>query len=224
MNKLHAENQVLILKTVDKNMQGSRKFQYPEAGLVECDNWTGRPGGNTGGLFGQLWGGGKYCLLSFEASARWLVIAVNPADVVEFDNKCKFHKGTVLNLPKDRETATAYMYKYGDKNVPVHGLILSAGDNKNIIAGDRAKISSGNGATVTAGGGSTITGGDGSKIIAGDGSKIIAGKESTIFTGDESEITAGDKSEITAGDWAKITTGERSKISAGIHSRIAKTM
>ena len=99
---------VLVLRTCDALMRSHGGFVWPESGPVECKDW--KPVAECGnGLHGLLWGEGDGKLLNWDESAKWLVVEVAAADVVEIDKlKCKFPRGVVVFCGKG-DAAAAYL-------------------------------------------------------------------------------------------------------------------
>lgn len=98
----------LILRTCDANRLAHGGFEWPESGPVECSDWRATVAcGN--GLHGLLWGEGDGGLVNWAKSAKWLVVLVKRADVIEIDaQKCKFPRGEVV-FCGDRFGAVTYM-------------------------------------------------------------------------------------------------------------------
>ncbi|KAF0156324.1 MAG: phage related protein Gp53, partial [Elusimicrobia bacterium] len=102
----NADGKVLVLKCIEANgTSHDGAFRWPESGPVECPDWDSAPrcpddNGKGGGLFGWAWGigvgDGKDP--SYLPTARWLVVACDPADVVlvKDASKVKFRRGEVV--------------------------------------------------------------------------------------------------------------------------------
>mgnify|MGYP000906889707 CR=1 FL=1 len=118
-------------------------FRWPEAGEVAAPDWS--PAAGCGrGLHGWLWGEGRLAgnvpdNVLRDPGARWLVVEVVRAEIVELPGKVKFPRGEVIFVG-DREAAVAY-------------LVERAPSGKS-IAFHRA--TAGYGGTATAGEGGTI--------------------------------------------------------------------
>lgn len=104
---------VLVLRTCDKDLRSHSGFQWPKKGLVACDDW--KPAAECGnGLHGLLWGVGDASYLSAAKSAKWLVVKVPAADVVDIRNKVKFPGGDVV-FCGSRDSAVAHIQKRAPK-------------------------------------------------------------------------------------------------------------
>jgi hypothetical protein len=167
---------VLILRTCAPDMTAHGGFVWPEAGPVAAPDWDPAPEcGN--GLHGLLWGEGSAGLMNWAPDARWLVVAVDPATIVDLDGKVKFPAGEVVHCG-DRLSATAFL----------------ASDPR---AAGRAI----HGGTATAGYGGTATAGDGGTATAGDGGTATAGYGGTATAGYRGTATAGDEGTVVLRRW-----------------------
>jgi len=110
---------------------------------------------------------GTGSLLSWEPDARWLVVAINDATVVDLGGKVKVPSGEVV-FCGDRLGATAWLTEHGSAHLPVVGAVRSAGDGGTATAGDRGTATAGYGGTATAGDRGTATAGDRGTATAGD--------------------------------------------------------
>ena len=173
---------VLILRTCDADMTSRGGFRWPESGPVEAPDWNHEPTCG-GGLHGFLWGEGNGGLASWDDDARWLVVRVLAADVVDLGDKVKFPRGDVVFIG-DRKAATDYIIEHGARG-PVIGCLRVGGY----------------GSTVTGGYGSTVTGGDDSTVTGGDCSTVTGGYGSTVTGGDDSTVTGGDYSTLSVKWW-----------------------
>ena len=207
---LHKPGQALILRTCNADLTSYEGFQWPASGPVSAPDWN--PEVSCGlGLHGFSNGEGDGSLARWSHDATWLVVAVDPATLVNLRGKVKFPAGEVLDLPKDRATATGYLREHCGGSPAIVGLVFTGGDNSTITGGSCSIITAGNRSIITAGYHSVITSNCLSVIISGYRSIIIAnGYCSVITAGDKSTITAGYYSIITAGDESTITAGDRS--------------
>ena len=140
-----APETVLVLRTCAADMSAHGGFVWPESGPVSAPDWS--PAAVCGqGLHGLLWGCGDGSLLSWNTDAKWLVVEVLTADVVELDGKVKFPRGQVV-LVGTRFEATQYLA--ARKSGAIAGLDSVAGY----------------GGTATAGYGGTATAGDYGTIV-----------------------------------------------------------
>jgi hypothetical protein len=92
----------LVIRTVAADLvsrgDNHPDFKWPELGPVEAPDWTTEAKCGHG-LHGQIWGEGDWSLLSKDASAKWQVVEVRRADLVELFHehagKVKFARGDV---------------------------------------------------------------------------------------------------------------------------------
>src|ERR1041384_1805202 len=116
---------VLVLRTCAADLTAYGGFQWPESGPVEAPDWS--PTAECGhGLHGLLWGEGDGRLLNWAPDARWLVVEVDAADVVELNGKVKFPRGVVIHCG-NRESATAYIASHGGEGRAIVGSTQTAG-------------------------------------------------------------------------------------------------
>jgi hypothetical protein len=113
-------------------------FCWPESGPVACDDWDATPQCG-GGLHGLLWGQGNGSLLDWSPDARWLVIEVASANVVDIGGKVKFPSGTVVYCG-DRAGAIEYIARRAPLGTVIVGHMATAGDYGMATAGDRGTI------------------------------------------------------------------------------------
>jgi hypothetical protein len=86
---------VLVLRTAAADGSSYNGFRWPESGPVEAPDWA--PVAECGqGLHGWLWGQGDWALKCKDDEARWIVVEVVKADVVDLGGKVKFPRGVVL--------------------------------------------------------------------------------------------------------------------------------
>ena len=98
---------VLVLRTCAPDKTSYGGFVWPESGPVAAPDWS--PVAECGkGLHGLLWGEGEGALVSWEDDARWLVVEVEAASIVDLSGKVKFPRGVVAHCG-DRYSATAYL-------------------------------------------------------------------------------------------------------------------
>lgn len=94
---------VLVLRACQSNMESRNNFKYPASGMVRDPHFSNTAAcGN--GLHGWRWGFGDCGLIPDYAlnwradTAKWLVIKVLKADVIELTGKVKFPKGEVIHV------------------------------------------------------------------------------------------------------------------------------
>ena len=178
---------VLVLRTCDANMQSYGHFQWPEKGPVAASDWDGAEGCG-GGLHGLLWGEGDGSLLNWSEDAKWVVVKVDPANMVgPFRGKVKFAKGSVV-FCGTRDGALDYLDRHGAADKAVTATTRTAGDY----------------GTATAGYGGTATAGDRGTATAGDYGTATAGDDGTATAGYGGTATAGDYGTATAGDYGTL--------------------
>ena len=157
------QEKVLVLRTCAPDMSAYNGFKWKESGEVSASDW--KPEARCGnGLHGLLWGCGDGGLLNWDPAAKWLVVEVEAASVVELDGKVKFPSGVVL-FSGDRKGATELVASRAPKaNLPIVGLAITAGY----------------GGTATAGYGGTATAGDSGTATAGERGTATAGERGTL--------------------------------------------
>ena len=173
---------VLILRTCTASLTSQGGFQWPTSGHVAAPDW--KPTQACGhGLHGLLWGCGDASLLDWSEQAKWLVVEVTEASIIDLGDKVKFPEGTVVYC--------------GDRNGAAN---LIAADpraaGKPIIA---ATVTAGFRGTATAGFHGTATAGDYGSAIAGNYGTATAGYGGTAMAGDYGTATAGIDGTATAG-------------------------
>src|SRR5581483_845381 len=106
-----AAARVLVLRTCNPDRISTNGFRWPESGPVAAPDW--RPTKECGhGLHGFAWGEGDGQLANWDSDAKWLVVAVDPATIVDLGGKVKFPRGEVV-FCGDRAAATAYLTEHG---------------------------------------------------------------------------------------------------------------
>ena len=180
-------------------MSAYNGFKWKESGEVSAPDWQPEPRCGHG-LHGLLWGCGDGGLLGNALDAKWLVVEVEAASIVELDGKVKFPKGEVI-FCGDRKGATELISGRAPKaNLPIVWLSITAGDRGTATAGDRGTATAGYRGTATAGDRGTATARDGGTATAGSYGTATAGSYGTATAGDRGTATAGDRGTATAGD------------------------
>jgi hypothetical protein len=90
-----APETVLVLRTCSADLKSDNDFQWPESGPVEAPDWSPTPECGRG-LHGWLWGAGDWSMKSKDPGAKWLVVEVAKADVIDLGGKVKFPRGVVV--------------------------------------------------------------------------------------------------------------------------------
>ena len=201
---------VYCLRTCDGNRQGYGGFQWPERGPVEAPDWS--PKKVCGfGLHGLLKGEGGADYFNWEKDAIWLVVAVDPAKVVDIDRKVKFPRGIVV-YSGNRETAAA-LVKQRHPESAVFGSTATAGDGGTATAGDGGTATAGNDGTATAGARGTATAGARGTATAGDCGTATAGDCGTATAGYAGTATAGNDGTIQIKWWDE--AAQRYRVATG---------
>ena len=157
-----AASTVLVLRTCAADLTSYGGFRWPESGPVAAPDWDSRAECGRG-LHGLLWGEGAGSLLSWEPTAKWLVVEVQADQIVDLGGKVKFPRGTVVHCGT-RETATAFLAERA------HGRAIVGGTS---TSGDGGTSTSGVGGTSTSGDRGTSTSGVGGTSTSGVGGTIV---------------------------------------------------
>lgn len=107
-----SNDKILVLRTCAADMSSYDGFVWPESGYVEAPDWDPDPRIDCGrGLHGLPWGEGNWSLLSTAADAKWLVVEVDPADIVESSGggKHRFRAGYVVYCGDEAGAITRVM-------------------------------------------------------------------------------------------------------------------
>jgi len=165
---------VLVLRTCNAGLTSHGGFKWPESGPVAAPDWSPVPECGSG-LHGFLWGEGDGTLAKWGTDAKWLVVRVLAAEVVNLDGKVKFPKGDVVCCG-DRLTATGYLATNGAQGRAIVGGTATAGYRGTATAGYRGTATAGNLGTATAGDPGTATAGDPRTPTAGNRRPAKGGK------------------------------------------------
>ena len=151
------KNEVLVLRSVNKDMSSSYGFVWPKKGPVAAPDWkdTDKCGN---GLHGLPWGVGgvEYCADAGSEGSLWLVVRVKAVKgnyqhgTGNMTDKCKFHKGVVVFCGTNKE-AVAMISKYAPANLAINWSTQKAGDRATQTAGDWSTQTAGDEATQKAG-------------------------------------------------------------------------
>jgi hypothetical protein len=191
--KKKSEKSVLILKTVNANMEAYGGFVWPVSGPVIADDWS--PAARCGnGLHGLLWGTGDSLTLIETATKtrRWVVFSAAESTVVNLGGKVKVPAG-VVECVGTRDEAIAFIDAHGGADMPVVFARRTAGDYGAATAGDEGTATARNRGAATAGYHGTATAGDEGTATAGDKGTATAGYEGTATAGYEGTVTAGNQ-------------------------------
>ncbi len=223
----------LVLRLCRADMTSYGGFTWPSQGHVEAPDWE--PTEDCGkGLHGWLNAEGDYTSSSFHAyiEAKYLVLEVETAKIIDLSGKCKFPSAEVLfaggmvealtlieKLRPELKSkpllfATRTAGKYGTATAGYKGTAI-AGDFGTATAGDRGTATAGYNGTATAGERGNATAGYIGTAIAGEYGTATAGKDGTATAGDRGTATAGDRGTATAGDRGTATAGKYGTATAG---------
>lgn len=140
---------VWVLRVVRADMTSRDGFRWPTSGPVEAPDWS--PTAECGrGLHGWMRGEGDGSTAppyAWEPDARWLVVEVAEADVIDLGGKVKFPRGTVVMCGARLEATTAIAQAY--PGAIVVGGTATAGYRGTATAGDRGTATAGDGGTIT---------------------------------------------------------------------------
>ena len=161
-----------VLRSNKASMVSHSGFVWPESGPVECPDW--KPEARCGnGLHGLLMGEGDSSLLTWDDDAKWLVVAVDPAEVVKIDAaKVKFPRGEVV-FCGGMKGAAAFIVSKGADPGKVPGSTATAGYAGTATAGTRGTATAGDSGTATAGYAGTATAGDSGTVEAGEDGVLV---------------------------------------------------
>ena len=127
------EETVLVLRTCKADMTSTNNFRWPDSGPVECPDW--KPTAECGhGLHGWLWGEGDGPLGNWSSNAKWLVVRVAKADMIDLKGKVKFPRG-VVEFCGERLAATQYLAAHGAAGRAIVGHTATAGNSGTATAG-----------------------------------------------------------------------------------------
>ena len=145
----------LVLRTCNADMTSHSGFKWPESGPISAPDW--KPTKECGnGLHGFMWGEGDGALASWDATAKWLVVSVDTASVIDLGGKVKFPRGEVV-FCGDRAGATGYLLLRLPTPRRVIGAVVAAGCSGTATAGDSGTATAGYRGTATAGDRGTIS-------------------------------------------------------------------
>jgi hypothetical protein len=195
-------NEVLILRTCNADMTSYGGFKWPGSGPVEAPDW--KPNQECGnGLHGFLWGEGDGSLANWKPDAKWLVVKVKEAEIIDLSGKVKFRRGEVVDIPKDRASATKYIHDHGGASKAIIGFNASTTGNgaHASTTGNGANASTtGNGAnaSTTGNGANASTTGNGAHAsTTGNGAHA-----STTGYGAHASTTGNNSHASTTGNWS----------------------
>ena len=182
------DGRMLVLRTCDAQMRSehSPSFVWPPSGPVEAPDWDPDPDRDCGGgLHGLLWGCGNASMLSSSSTVRWLVVAVDPADIANPDapGKVRFRSGEVVLVTTDRAEAVAHLEANGAALLPTVYGTPTSGHGGTSISGDRGTSTSGDCGTSISGDRGTSTSGHHGTSISGHGGTSTSGHGGIVVVG-----------------------------------------
>ena len=209
-----AKKHVLVLRTCNEKLQSYGGFQWPAKGPVKAPDWM--PTTDCGnGLHGFLWGEGEGQLADWTETAKWLVVRVVAADVIDLGGKVKFPRGEVV-FCGERTAATAYIAAHGAVGKSIVGGTSTSGYRGTSTSGYRGTSTSGDGGTSTSGDGGTSTSGYRGTSTSGYGGTSTSGDGGTSTSGDRGTSTSGDRGTSTSGYRGTSTSGYRGTSTSGV--------
>ena len=135
--KQRETDRVLVLRTCAADLTSKNGFVWPSSGHVLCPDWA--PTAECGhGLHGLLWGAGDGSLLDWSLDAKWLVVAVEPSQLVALDGKVKFAAGEVVHCG-DQASATAFLSR-DPRAICVVGGTSTSGARGTSTSGDDGEL------------------------------------------------------------------------------------
>ena len=208
------DGRMLVLRTCDAQMRSEHTpaFVWPTSGPVEAPDWDPDPDRDCGGgLHGLLWGCGDASMLSSSSTVRWLVVAVDPADIANPDapGKVRFRAGEVVLVTTDRAEAVAHLEANGAALLPTVYGTSTSGRGGTSISGYRGTSTSGHRGTSTSGDRGTSISGHGGTSISGDHGTSTSGHRGTSTSGDCGTSISGDHGTSTSGHGGTSTSGDR---------------
>jgi hypothetical protein len=210
----------LVLRVCAANMTSSHEFKWPGVGEVAiARDWNSQPVCGQG-LHGWLHGAGEHDCTSYwqDENAKWLVVEVETASIIQLGGKVKFPSG-VVRFVGARKDATDYLLANDPRaaNVAVIGAQRQVGDKEPVIVGAlgtataaRAPRRLGTAAPRRLGTAAPRRLGTAAPRRLGP-----AGDRGTATAGDSGTATAGDRGTATAGDSGTATAGARGTATAG---------
>ena len=197
---------VLILRTCTASLTSQGGFQWPTSGHVAAPDW--KPTQACGhGLHGLLWGCGDASLLDWSEQAKWLVVEVTEASIIDLGDKVKFPEGTVVYCGDRNGAANLIAADPRAAGKPIIAATVTAGFRGTATAGFRGTAMAGDYGTATAGDCGTATAGYGGTATAGLRGTARAGYGGTARAGYGGTATAGDYGTATAGIDGTATAG-----------------
>ena len=168
----------------------------------------------------MLWGCGDASLLDWSEQAKWLVVEVTEASIIDLGDKVKFPEGTVVYCGDRNGAANLIAADPRAAGKPIIAATATAGFRGTAMAGDYGTATAGDYGTATAGYGGTATAGYGGTATAGLRGTARAGYGGTARAGYGGTATAGDYGTATAGIDGTATAGIDGTATAGVDGTI----
>ena len=205
---------VLILRTCTASLTSQGGFQWPTSGHVAAPDW--KPTQACGhGLHGLLWGCGDASLLDWSEQAKWLVVEVTEASIIDLGDKVKFPEGTVVYCGDRNGAANLIAADPRAAGKPIIAATVTAGFRGTATAGFHGTATAGDYGSAIAGNYGTATAGYGGTAMAGDYGTATAGIDGTATAGESGTATAGIRGTATAGDYGMARAGYGGTATAG---------
>ena len=213
--KVKSNKKVLVLRTCNEDMTSTNGFKWPKKGPVKCTDW--KPTNECGnGLHGFLFGEGEGELASWADTAKWLVVSVSEADIVNLYGKVKFPKGNVV-FCGNRFDATQYIAARAPNSVKaIIGHTSVSGDKGVSTSGERGTSTSGYMGTSVSGRFGTSTSGDWGTSTSGHYGTSTSGFSGTSTSGDSGTSTSDDLGTSTSGFKGTSTSGDEGTSTSGV--------
>ncbi len=131
------KNEVLVLRSVNKQLQSRNWFQYPKKWLVVCKDWKNTKECWNGLHWLEFWNSLTYDIV-WDYSDKFLIIKVKKSDwYIDLWDKVKFKKWTVEIVFDDYNKSLEYIKQYyPDKFIAACRDIQKAGYSSTQKAGD----------------------------------------------------------------------------------------
>ena len=173
-----------LMRTCAADMTAHGGFRWPESGLVECPDWDPAPTCGHG-LHGLLMGAGDGSLLDWSPAAKWLVVEVDAAVVVEIagGGKVKVPGGIVVYCGERGGAVDYLLAKGADAGRCQAAPSSSTGDwaTSSSTGYGATSSSTGYGATSSSTGSRATSSSTGERGLALGADKVAAGALGTII-------------------------------------------
>lgn len=208
---------VVVLHFCQADLTSRRGFVWPDRGPVACSDWSPEPSYG-GGLHGWLWGAGELGAHPDgppPADAKWLVVEVPAAEIVDIGAMVKYRRGVVLLCGEIADALQVIAARAPWPEVATMFERIAVGDYCVAGVGDHGVVSVGRRGTAVAGAFGTAT--------AGDGGNAIVGAHGTATAGYAGTATADAFGKAIAGDFGCARVGLQGTATAGFHGTATTT-